>query len=795
MTNPRPKTTATPRPDTTSRPWHALAEMALGRISPAHPFLQDKSLSDLLDRLRQPDAPRDALEAETWDVPPARALPPTNADPATPDGAATAPATEDRELPDGWDIALEDAEACAGPQRSGRPAAEWLDAEQIAAILAEGDGDDPWAADSETLEQTPPCRIDPRIVRMTARLALTFGDRAGLDAVLTDGAATVILCATATDAEGARQTFKQGFTRRGPRHIKSREGEPQRVVVLSLTSASEADLAKAEEALAGPDALLVFADGTARLTGALARLPVVRLAPLCTKTMLWSLRWTHSATGRISERAVRAALPSGADLARMSPGLVDLALRADGPLRAARKLAEFAAPAAPEARGLTLDDLPGTGAAGAWMARLVTDVAAWRAGTLDWSGIEGGLLLAGPPGVGKTLLAETLARSLDATFLPTTLGRMQSHERGRRVIEEMIAIFAAARAAAAGGGVAVLFLDEIDSFGSRDRPQDHNTTYYTNVLNTLLTEVAGALACEGVIVIAASNYPEHLDPALVRAGRLGRRLDLHPPALRQIPDVLRHHLGDDLAQADLAPVARRAEGLTHADLAALVTAARARARGKRRALRLSDLQHAARRRRPLVDPDLRHRLAVYAAGRAVLTHATGSARVDRLQLSGGTTRIETTPVPNARTRADTGRALAALLGGRAAEETVLGRASGQAEDDLAQATRLALAEALSHGHTSLVWCDATGDPATLFARHPGLRDRVTARLEGALARARDLVCVHRETVEMIAADLLVDGGLEDDTLDDALDCCRPQGGPAEDDGGAEDGGAFPWMQG
>ncbi|RYH00648.1 ATP-binding protein, partial [Salipiger sp. IMCC34102] len=427
-----------------------------------------------------------------------------------------------------------------------------------------------------------------------AQLAMTYGDQAAVNGILADGAASVLLCATSQEATHAWTLFKGGLVRGSPRPGQSRYEMPRRPTVLVAAETSPTGrattLRTADAQLSQPGALVLVTDDLAGLTGAMARLPVTRLAPLCADALVWALRQTHSATGKLSEDALRAALPADAALARMSAALIGLALRERGPIRVARKLTELVAPVAPDTDGPTLEDLPGLGEAGPRLAQIVTDVAAYRAGRLDWAEIERGLLLAGPPGTGKTLLAAALARSLGASFFPTTLGDMQKRDSGgSKVIQEMSALFDSARAATAGGGLAVVFLDEIDSFASRDRPHDHNTSYFTSVTNTLLTHITEALTCEGIFVVSATNFPKHLDPALIRAGRLGARIDVRPPTVRQIPDVLRYHVGDDLAGTDLAPAARAAAGLTQAQLAERVTAARRRARAEGRAMSLDDL--------------------------------------------------------------------------------------------------------------------------------------------------------------------------------------------------------------
>ncbi|RYH00616.1 hypothetical protein EU805_17255, partial [Salipiger sp. IMCC34102] len=248
---------------------------------------------------------------------------------------------------------------------------------------------------------------------------------------------------------------------------------------------------------------------------------------------------------------------------------------------------------------------------------------------------------------------------------------------------------------------------------------------------------------------------------------------------------------------DLAPAARAAAGLTQAQLAERVTAARRRARAEGRAMSLDDLLVDLARRRLPISPALRRRIATYAAGRAVAAHVTRTARIDAIRLQGSHAELDLADWPNARTAADIGRNLVTLLAGRAAEEVILGEASGRcggdADSDLARATRLAIEEALGRGHGTLVWCGAEEDPGTLFARHKGLRERVARRLEAAYARACALVRDHREVIDLIAADLVIDGVLEGEALNEALACCHVRDSGAEDDGPGDGGiDGFDW---
>ena len=209
-----------------------------------------------------------------------------------------------------------------------------------------------------------------------------------------------------------------------------------------------------------------------------------------------------------------------------------------------------------------------------------------------------------------------------------------------------------------------------------------------------------------------------------------------------------------------------------------------------------DLFVALTRIRVPVPAALRRRAAVHATGRAVASHVTCIARVERVGLTGGVGEVRLTRHPDARTRADITRELVSLLAGTAAEEVILGSPSGLGgggpNSDLAKATRLAIEEDLGLGRSgSLVWCGSDADPAVLFARHRGLRDRVSRRLDVAYARATALIRDHWDAVGMLVSDLLTDGVLEGNALCEVLSCAPSS---RREDPGDDGTLSFDWPQ-
>jgi SpoVK/Ycf46/Vps4 family AAA+-type ATPase len=144
-------------------------------------------------------------------------------------------------------------------------------------------------------------------------------------------------------------------------------------------------------------------------------------------------------------------------------------------------------------------------------------------------------------------------------------------------------------------GAAVLSIDEFDSFSSRENVDHRYRDWYVSVLNALLTEIDGlsvdgkTLSGSGVIIIAACNSARHLDPALVRSGRLETRFDIQIPDETAIEGILRTCLDGSLPKSNLSDVAQLALGLSQADIAKVVRTAKAFARDLGRRLRVSDL--------------------------------------------------------------------------------------------------------------------------------------------------------------------------------------------------------------
>lgn len=243
---------------------------------------------------------------------------------------------------------------------------------------------------------------------------------------------------------------------------------------------------------------------------------------------------------------------------------------ADGYMGRLRRLLE----AKEASTGVVLGQLHGMDEAVTWGMALARDLAEYRRGVLPWSAVDRGVLLYGPPGTGKTTFAKALAGSCGVPLISGTLSQWQAAGYLNDLLKAMRAAFAEARAAAP----AILFIDEIDSFGDRTRFTHDNKDYSIQVVNGLLEELDGIGGREGVVVVGACNHPGRLDPAITRSGRLDRAIAIPVPDQQALVRILRHHLGVDLPDVGLSTAALLALGGTGADCERWVRGARRRAR-------------------------------------------------------------------------------------------------------------------------------------------------------------------------------------------------------------------------
>ena len=315
--------------------------------------------------------------------------------------------------------------------------------------------------------------------------------------------------------------------------------------------------------------------------------------------------------------------------------------------------------------------------------------------------IPHGLLLVGPPGTGKTLLARAVAGEANVQFLSIS---------GSDFVELYVGVgasrvrdlFDQAKKVAP----AIIFIDEIDAVGrKRGSGLGGGHDEKEQTLNQLLVEMDGFTKNEGVIVLAATNRPDILDPALLRPGRFDRQIHVGAPDVKGREDILKvHSKGKRLdATVDLKLVARSTVGFTGADLSNLMNEAAIRAaRDNRKVLTMEDLNEAMMK--ILAGPEKRSRVrqrkdlretAIHEAGHAVAMYHLPTQDpvlqitiVPRGQSLGATWHIPKDDSFNL-TRNQMYEEIVGLLGGRVAEALFLGDISVGASNDIDRATKLA----------------------------------------------------------------------------------------------------------
>ena len=312
--------------------------------------------------------------------------------------------------------------------------------------------------------------------------------------------------------------------------------------------------------------------------------------------------------------------------------------------------------------------------------------------------IPKGVLLVGPPGTGKTLLARAVAGEAKVPFFKMS---------GADFVEMFVGVgasrvrdlFKQAREKAP----CIIFIDELDAVGRTRATSMSSNDEREQTLNQLLVEMDGFDSRTGVIIVAATNRPEILDPALLRAGRFDRQVLVDRPDRQGREEILRiHSKGVKLDDSvDLEKVARGTPGLVGADLANLVNEAALHAvREKRKVVAHEDFEESIekvigglKKKNRLSDPKERERVAIHETGHALTAALTaGSDPVEKISIvpRGLAALGYTIQLPDEErflmTQAELVARIDVLLGGRAAEQVVLGDVSTGAADDLSKAT-------------------------------------------------------------------------------------------------------------
>jgi cell division protease FtsH len=388
-----------------------------------------------------------------------------------------------------------------------------------------------------------------------------------------------------------------------------------------------------------------------------------------------------------------------------------------------------------------------------------------------------GVLLHGPPGTGKTLLAKAVAHESGAQFFAQSAASFV----------EMFAGLGAARirrlfAIARKHEPAIIFIDELDAVGGRRGADISGEKDQT--LNQLLVEMDGFASSGRVVVIAASNLLEKLDPALLRPGRFDRQVFVVPPDVRGREGVLAVHTRDKpMDGVDLGLIAQQTSGLTGADLANICNEAAIFAtRRKAPKLTMADFDSAIERviagvqsRRVLNDHE-KQVVAFHEAGHALCGELLPSVdRVHRISIvPRGQALGYTLNLPAEdrylKTREELLDYMTVLLGGRAAEQIVFGAITTGASDDLKRVA--AISHQMVHDFamgTAGLGRSPDGDvqlsETTLRIRDEERQDLI----EEARRAAQRLIVAHRRQLDALAHELLEREVLEREQIDRIMD--------------------------
>ncbi|MEM9906949.1 MAG: ATP-dependent zinc metalloprotease FtsH [Cyanobacteria bacterium P01_D01_bin.44] len=449
---------------------------------------------------------------------------------------------------------------------------------------------------------------------------------------------------------------------------------------------------------------------------------------------------------------------------------------------------------------ITFDDVAGVDEAKAELQEIVDFLQNAQKYTRLGAKIPKGVLLVGPPGTGKTLLARAIAGEASVPFFSISASEFielfvgVGASRVRDLFEQ-----------AKQQSPCIVFIDELDALG---KSRSANSPFSGNdereqTLNQLLAEMDGFEPNAGVILLAATNRPEVLDPALLRAGRFDRRIVVDRPDRQGREAILEVHaktvhLADDVA---LDKLAARTPGFAGADLANLVNeAALLAARQDREAVMMTDFNEAIERiltgleKKSRVLNDLEKRTVAYhEAGHAIIgALMPGAGLVQKISIvpRGVAALGYTLQLPEddrfLMIEDEIRGRLVTLLGGRAAEELVFGKVSTGASDDIQKATDLAERCITLYGMSKALGPVAVdrspsqfleGFPQPRRAVSPQLAEAIDHEIKNFMEQAHqialEILMRNRNVLEHIAQTLLEAESLEGETLRTLLAEIRP----------------------
>jgi cell division protease FtsH len=400
--------------------------------------------------------------------------------------------------------------------------------------------------------------------------------------------------------------------------------------------------------------------------------------------------------------------------------------------------------------------------------------------------IPRGVLLVGPPGTGKTLLARAVAGEAGVPFFSIS---------GSEFVEMFVGV-GASRVRdlfeqAKRNSPCIVFVDEIDAVGrQRGAGLGGSHDEREQTLNQILVEMDGFDTNTNVIVIAATNRPDVLDPALLRPGRFDRQVILDRPDIRGRTEILKVHIkGKPLDKGvELEVLARQSPGFSGADLANLVNeAAILAARRNRKTVSMPEFSEALDR--VIAGPERRSRVISEAEKRVIAYHEGGHALVQKILpkcdpvtkvsiVSRGLALGYTTALPSEdrylQSKSEFEDKIAGMLGGNAAEKLVFGDTTTGASNDIEKATSLARRMVTEFGMSEKLGPLAFGkrDELVFLGREIGeqrnysdevakqIDEEVRAIIDRGYQRAMEVLTKHREKLDLIASELIEKETLE-----------------------------------
>ena len=359
--------------------------------------------------------------------------------------------------------------------------------------------------------------------------------------------------------------------------------------------------------------------------------------------------------------------------------------------------------------GIRFDDVAGEDEAKESLAEIVDYLHNPKKYTDVGASMPKGVLLVGPPGTGKTMLAKAVAGEANVPFFSISGSEFVEMFVGMGA-SKVMDLFRQAKEKAP----CIVFIDEIDAIGKKRDGQYGGNDEREQTLNQLLTEMDGFEGNNGVIILAATNRPESLDPALTRPGRFDRRVPVELPDLQGREAILKVHakkikVADDV---DFHTIARMASGASGAELANIINEAALRAvRSGRTVVSEADLEEsievviAGYQKKNAVLSDQEKRVVAYheighALVAAMQSHSAPVQKITIIPRTSGalgyTMQVEEGD-KYLMTKQEIENKIATFTGGRAAEEVVFGEITTGASNDIEQATKLARAMITRYG--------------------------------------------------------------------------------------------------